>query len=70
MTGAFRVPVPRNEPVRGYAPGSPERETLTERLAAMGKERVEAPMVIAGERVSGEQTFTVTAPHRHEQVLA
>ncbi|MDQ3343068.1 MAG: aldehyde dehydrogenase family protein, partial [Actinomycetota bacterium] len=70
MTGAFRVPPPSNEPVRGYGPGSPERATLTDRLAAMAKERLEAPMVIGGRPVAGASTFAVTAPHRHSQVLA
>ncbi|MDQ3709956.1 MAG: aldehyde dehydrogenase family protein, partial [Actinomycetota bacterium] len=70
MTGAFRVPAPTNEPVRGYGPGSPERTALTDRLAAMAKERLEAPMVIGGRSVAGTSTFTVTAPHRHSQVLA
>ena len=70
MSGAFSVPVARNEPVRGYAPGSAERASLSERLAAMAKERIEAPMVIAGEGVTGESTFTVAAPHRHQHVLA
>jgi 1-pyrroline-5-carboxylate dehydrogenase len=65
-----RVPDPLNEPVRSYAPGSPERATLAERLAAMGKERVEAPMRIGDAWVRGERTFPVVAPHRHEQALA
>ena len=70
MSGAFHTPPPRNEPVRDYAPGSPERSSLTERLAALSKERVEAPMVIGGRRVTGDTTFTVVAPHRHSHVLA
>ncbi|MGH3665474.1 MAG: L-glutamate gamma-semialdehyde dehydrogenase [Egibacteraceae bacterium] len=70
MSGVFRVPVAHNEPVRGYAPGSPERASLEERLAAMGKERISAPMVIGGRRVSSATQFTVAAPHRHDQVLA
>jgi 1-pyrroline-5-carboxylate dehydrogenase len=70
VTGRFSVPVPANEPVRGYAPGSPERRTLEARIAAMGDERVEAPMVIAGERVTSGTQFEVRAPHRHAHVLA
>jgi 1-pyrroline-5-carboxylate dehydrogenase len=70
MSGAAGVPPPRNEPIRDYAPGSPERAALTERLAAMGKERIEAPMVIGGRRVTGDDTFTVAMPHRHSHVLA
>jgi 1-pyrroline-5-carboxylate dehydrogenase len=69
-TGGFHVPAPRNEPVRGYAPGSPERAALAERLDAMAKDRVDARMVIAGEEVAGDGTFEVRAPHRHDLVLA
>ena len=69
MSG-FRVPAPVNETVRSYAPGSRERQTLSDRVAAMSKERVEAPMVIAGERITTSQLFSVHAPHSHELVLA
>jgi 1-pyrroline-5-carboxylate dehydrogenase len=69
-TGRFSVPPPANEPIRGYAPGSPERAALADRLASMAKERIEAPMVIGGRVTSGASTFEVTAPHRHELVLA
>ncbi len=70
MSGAVHVPPVRNEPVRDYAPGSAERASLTERLATLSKDRIEAPMVIAGRRVTGSTTFEVAAPHRHRHVLA
>jgi 1-pyrroline-5-carboxylate dehydrogenase len=70
VTGRFTVPAPANEPIRGYAPGSAERTSLEGRLKAMAGERLEAHMVIGGERVSGGTTFQVRAPHRHELVLA
>src|SRR5919108_687557 len=69
-TAIASVPQPANEPVLGYAPGSPERAALEQRLAAMAKERVEARNVIAGREVAGEGTFQVAAPHRRELVLA
>jgi 1-pyrroline-5-carboxylate dehydrogenase len=69
-TGTARVPEPVNEPVRTYAPGTPERGRLEQRLAAMAKERIEAPMVIGGAAVSGRTTFPVVAPHRHDLFLA
>ena len=70
MSGTASVPTPHNEPIRDYAPGSGERASLTDRLAAMSKERIEAPMVIGGRRVSGDETFPVAMPHRHDQELA
>ena len=69
MTG-FSVPPPANEPVRTYAPGSPERARLAERLAAMAKERVDAAMRIGGADVRSGQTFVARAPHRHDLELA
>ncbi|MBW3602406.1 MAG: L-glutamate gamma-semialdehyde dehydrogenase [Actinobacteria bacterium] len=68
--GLFTAPDPVNEPVRGYAPGSPERESLAARVAAMAKERVEATMVIGGREVASGTTFAQVAPHRHDLVLA
>ncbi|MBA2577401.1 MAG: L-glutamate gamma-semialdehyde dehydrogenase [Euzebyaceae bacterium] len=69
-TGQFRVPVPRNEPVRAYEPGSPQRTALENQLAAMAKERIEAPMNIGGRDVRGSASFEVAAPHDHDLVLA
>ncbi len=69
-TAIARAPTPANEPVLGYAPGSPERGRLEQRLAAMAKERVEASMVIGGAAVTSGETFPARAPHRHELVLA
>ncbi len=68
--GTFRVPVPSNEPVQGYAPGSPERATLETAIASMAGETAELPCVIAGERVHTGDTFVQRAPHRHDLELA
>ncbi|MFP4634958.1 MAG: L-glutamate gamma-semialdehyde dehydrogenase [Nitriliruptoraceae bacterium] len=68
--GTFRVPVPTNEPVHGYAPGSPERASLETAIAAMAKETAELPCVIGGEAVHTGDTFTQVAPHRHDLKLA
>ena len=46
--GHFHVPQPYNEPVLGYAPGSPERASLKGRLADLTDAGTEIPMVIAG----------------------
>ena len=70
MLGRSAVPVPRNEPVQGYAPGSPERTSLETRLAAQAKEVVDCPMVIGGRPVTGDRTFEVRAPHDTSLVLA
>ena len=68
--GIFRPPPPQNEPVRAYAPGSPERAQLQKRLAEMERERLEIPNVIGGEDVRTGKTFEAVMPHRKEHVLA
>jgi 1-pyrroline-5-carboxylate dehydrogenase len=69
MSSASNIPVPRNEPVLSYAPGTAERAALKVALGAVGGERADIPVVIGGEAVRG-RTEPVTAPHRHAQVLA
>src|SRR5262249_8365222 len=49
--GLFRPPPPQNEPVKDYAPESPEREELRERLEAMPGEQIELPLVIGGREI-------------------
>jgi 1-pyrroline-5-carboxylate dehydrogenase len=65
------VPVPANEPVREYAPGSPERARLADALAALSAaEPVDLPHVIAGRHTMGVgQRIDVVQPHRHSAVL-
>jgi len=51
FNGRRRVPTPVNEPVRAYAPGSPERAALEARLDSMAAERADIPLVIGGREV-------------------
>jgi len=53
-----------------YAPGSPERAALGERLRQMQSERLSIPMVIGGEDVESGETFEAVMPHSKEHVLA
>jgi 1-pyrroline-5-carboxylate dehydrogenase len=68
--GIFRVPEPRNEPVLGYEPGSPEREELRQRLDELSGRRLEIPLVIGGEDVQTGDTFEAVMPHKRSHVLA
>src|SRR5581483_8638036 len=70
MDAVLTVPEPRNEPVRGYAPGTTERETLQRRLAELAAERFELTMTVDGQqRMGGGQAIDVVQPHRHRHVL-
>jgi 1-pyrroline-5-carboxylate dehydrogenase len=64
-----RVPVPVNEPVLGYAPGTPERTRLQAMLARMSGERTEMPLVIGGRDVRTGRLGQAVMPHRHAHVL-
>ena len=68
--GIFRPPAPTNEPVKEYAPGSPEREQLRRRLDQMQSERIELPLVIGGEDVTAGTTAEIVMPHKKSHVLA
>jgi 1-pyrroline-5-carboxylate dehydrogenase len=63
-------PVPVNEPVRRYEPGSAEKASLKKRLAVMLDEQIEIPLIIGGEEVRTGSTVTAVCPHDHGHVLA
>ena len=73
MTASFnghrRVPLPANDPIRAYAPGSPERTSLKARLKAMAGETPDIPLVIGGEKIRTGHTATAVMPHDHAHVL-
>ena len=68
--GVFRPPEPRNEPVRDYKPGSPERSSLQVRLEQMKHERPEIPLVIGGKDVTTGKLAQAVMPHDKDHVLA
>jgi 1-pyrroline-5-carboxylate dehydrogenase len=70
FNGIRRVPPPVNEPVRAYAPGSPERKELKARILAMAAERLDIPLVIGGREVRTGDTAQAVMPHDHAHVLA
>jgi 1-pyrroline-5-carboxylate dehydrogenase len=63
-------PEPRNEPVKDYAPGSPERAELQRRLRELERDRIEIPLVIGGKDVKTGSTFEAVEPHNKKHVLA
>ena len=69
FNGNRRVPSPVNEPVKSYAPGSPERAALKERLRTMANEKVDIPLVIGGKDVRTGDVVDSVMPHNHRHVL-
>ena len=70
LTGIPRVPAPQNDPNLTYAPGTPERGAIKQRLTAMAAERIEIPLVIGGCEVRTGKTAHAVMPHDHRHVLA
>jgi 1-pyrroline-5-carboxylate dehydrogenase len=69
FNGNRRVPPPVNEPVKTYAPGSPERAALKERLSSMASERADIPLIIGGQEVHSGELVNSVMPHNHRHVL-
>jgi 1-pyrroline-5-carboxylate dehydrogenase len=69
MYGFFKVPTPINEPVKSYAPGSPERAELKAMLAKMRAEVADIPMYIGGQAVHTGQLGRLAPPHDHAHTL-
>ncbi len=67
--GNFKVPTPINEPVKNYAPHSPEKKELKAMLAKMKSEVVDIPMYIGSERVYTDQKVRISPPHEHQHTL-
>ena len=65
-----RVPTAVNEPIKPYAPGSPERAELKARLASMATECVEIPLIIGGKEIRTGTTGRSVMPFKHSHVLA
>jgi 1-pyrroline-5-carboxylate dehydrogenase len=69
QNGTFHIAVPVNEPVKSYAPNSPERKALLDTYKKMAGEQVEIPMVIGGKEVRTGQLKDITPPHDHKHSI-
>ena len=69
-TGIFKPPPVVNEPVKDYAPGSPERAELEKRLVEMRSQRLDIPCIIGGEEIRTGEIFDALEPHDKSHVLA
>jgi 1-pyrroline-5-carboxylate dehydrogenase len=69
FNGRARVATPVNEPIRAYAPGSPERASLKATLDSQASEQIDIPIVIGGEKIRTGNTAQAVMPHDHHHVL-
>ena len=66
--GVRQLPTTVNEPVRGYAPGSPERASLQARLKAMEAEQADMAVVVDGKEIRTGKAAKSVSPHKHQHV--
>jgi 1-pyrroline-5-carboxylate dehydrogenase len=70
MSGISNIPLPHNEPVLSYAPGSSERAALKAALGTVGARQVDIPAVVNGREIRTGVTQNVISPHCHQRILA
>lgn len=67
--GFYEVPVAVNEPVKDYAPGSPERKAVLAAYKELYNANIDVPMYINGQEVRTGDTATMSPPHEHQHSL-
>ena len=67
--GFFEVPIAVNEPIKGYAPGSPERTKALDAYKKMYNSTIDVPMYINGEDVKTGNIDTMSPPHDHQHIV-
>lgn len=67
--GIFTPPIAKNEPVRNYAPGSPEAVSLKKQIDAFRSQTLDIPMFIGGKEVRTGKTCSISPPHDHQHIL-
>ena len=65
----YSLPLPKNEPVLSYAPGTPERARLKEVLAELKSTQVDVPMYIGGKEVKTGNKIAIRPPHERKHLL-
>lgn len=67
--GTFNYPMPANEPVKSYTPGSPEREAQQKVLAELKKKEIDIPQYIGGRAIRSGDRRPIHPPHERAHVL-
>lgn len=69
LKGFFHVPKAVNEPVKSYAPNSPEKKAVLEAYKTMWNETIDVPNYIGSEEIRTGNTRNMSAPHDHKHVV-
>ncbi|MEO8415500.1 MAG: L-glutamate gamma-semialdehyde dehydrogenase [Ginsengibacter sp.] len=68
-TGNFYYPLPANEPVLNFAPGSPERVLVKNALKELKSKKADVPMYIGADEVRTANKIEINPPHEKDYVL-
>ena len=69
LKGFFNVPKAVNEPVKSYAPDSPERAAVAAKYTEMWNSQMEVPLYIGNEEIKTGNTKNMSAPHDHQHIV-
>ena len=69
LKGFFNVPKAVNEPVKSYAPNSPEKANVLKAYQKMWNEKIDVPLYIGNEEIRTGNTRTMSAPHDHQHIV-
>lgn len=65
----YNLPLPSNEPVKSYAPGTPERKTIKDKLSELKNQQIEIPLIIGGREVRTGKLGSCILPHDHGKII-
>ncbi|HEY0092132.1 MAG TPA: L-glutamate gamma-semialdehyde dehydrogenase, partial [Flavobacterium sp.] len=69
VKGFFNVPKAVNEPVKSYAPNSPEKEAVLAEYKRMWNSKIDVPLYIGKEEIKTGNTKTISPPHDHKHIV-
>lgn len=69
LKGFFHVPKAINEPVKAYAPNSPEKTAVLVAYKEMWNTQIDVPLYIGNEEIRTGNTRNMSAPHDHKHIV-
>lgn len=67
--GIFNVPIPKNEPIFSYEPGSQEKKDLKAKIVELKAKEIEIPVILGGEEAKTGKTVECRCPHETKHLL-
>ncbi|MDX9882350.1 MAG: L-glutamate gamma-semialdehyde dehydrogenase [Prolixibacteraceae bacterium] len=67
--GFYNIPHVKNEPVKTYLPGSPERMEVQAMLTELRSTETDIPMIIGGKEVTTDRKIRIFPPHETKHTL-